>query len=128
MKNKEAEIRYTVQRTKPFAAMIQEEALTHPKLIAEDLPWLEGRLILAPDRMEGDRLSALKNLNLPVYKTRLKDSCCDLSASAGWRIYYAVSNETTTVYLLFLHHKKDLENPAKNYLQQKIQNAFSEGV
>jgi hypothetical protein len=127
VKKKEDEIRYSVERTKPFAKILHNERVTHNKLVTLDLPWLEGRLVLAPDKM-GDRLCGLKNLNLPVYKTRLKDSCCNLSASAGWRVYYAVSNKTENVYLVFLHHKKDLENPAKDYLQQKIQNAFAEGV
>ena len=126
MKKKE-DVRYVVERTKPFAIILQSEGTRHPKLVSEDLPWLEGRLALAPDKM-GDRLCGLKNLNLPVFKTRLKDSCCGLSASAGWRIYYAVSNKTAKVYLLFAHHKKDLENPARDYLQQKIQTAFSAGV
>jgi hypothetical protein len=124
VKKKEGEIRYSIQRTKPFAALIAEEGIAHVKLVLEDLPWLEGRLSLAPDKM-GDKVSGLKNLNLPVYKTRLKDSCCNLSASAGWRIYYAVSTVTENVYMLFLHHKKELENPAKNYLQQKIEKAFA---
>lgn len=124
MKRKEGEIRYSVQRTKPFLALIETEGIAHAKLLLEDLPWLEGRLALAPDKM-GDRVSGLKNLNLPVYKTRLKDSCCNLSASAGWRVYYAISTATENVYLLFLHHKKELENPAKDYLQQKIQKAFA---
>jgi hypothetical protein len=120
-------LRYSVERTKPFSSLIQNEEKKHTKLITEDLPWLEGRLTIAPDKM-GDKITGLKNLNLPVYKTRLKDSCCNLSASAGWRVYYALSNQTSRVYMLFLHHKKELENPARDYLQQKIQKAFQAGV
>jgi hypothetical protein len=60
----------------------------------------------------------------PVFKTRLKDSCCNMSSSEGWRVYYAVSGKTSKVYMLFLHHKKAFENPSKEFLQQKIQRAF----
>ena len=119
-------IRYKVARTIPFNGLIQEIILEHLDF-QKDLEWLEGRLVLAPETM-GDHVPGLKGLNLPVFKTRLRDSCCKLSLKEGWRLYYALSKETKTIYLLFLHHKKELENPAKKYLQQKIQRAFSEGI
>jgi hypothetical protein len=96
----------------------------HPK-IDSDMSWLEGRLSLAPDAM-GDRVPGLK-LPLPVFKTRLKDSCCNLSAQGGWRVYYAVSVQTVRVYMVFFHHKKEIENPGMVFLQQKIQKAFEVG-
>jgi predicted GTPase len=74
----------------------------------------------------GDRVPGLK-LSLPVFKTRLKDSCCKLSAQAGWRVYYAVSIKTSKVYMVFFHHKKEIENPGLRFLQQKIQKTFEQG-
>lgn len=117
--------KYAVVRTVPFVSMVEEAKSEHP-LIEEDLKWLEPRLAVSPKTM-GDKVTGLKDLNLPVYKTRLKDSCCGLSASQGWRIYYAVSDVTKKVFMLFFHHKKDLGNPATKFLQQKIERAFAAG-
>jgi hypothetical protein len=116
------EKKFKVSRTKPFLSLLKDEVQKHKEL-ERDIVWLEGRLAIGPVQM-GDHVSGLKNLNLPVYKTRLKDSCCGLSTSEGWRFYYAVSKASNTVYMLFFHHKKEIENPGKKFLQQKISKAF----
>lgn len=94
----------------------------HPGL-QHDLNWLEGRLANAPETM-GNRVMDLAHLALPIFKTRCKDSCHALGASAGWRIYYAVNKEKKAVFLLFIHHKKDYELPKQGFLIQKIERAL----
>ena len=126
IKDSEEEPRRKVTRTQPFVGLVKEFFREHKEL-ETDLVWLEGRLAVAATRM-GDHVPGLKGLNLPVYKTRLKDACCQMSTKEGWRLYYAASNETKTVYMLFLHHKHELENPGRKFLQQKIQKAFAAGV
>lgn len=74
----------------------------------------------------GDHVPGLKNLALPIFKARCKDSCHHLGASAAWRVYYAIHSAKSTVFLLFLHHKKEYENPGKDYLLQKLQRAFTQ--
>lgn len=122
----EEPLSFLVEQTKPFRKLLEEESEDHKELPV-DIAWLSGRLAKAPDKM-GDQVQGLSGLNLPVFKTRLKDSCCELPARAAWRVYYAVSTKTQKVYLLFLHHKKEIENPSKAFLQQKISKAFSDGV
>jgi len=116
----------TVERTKPFVVLAGEYIEGHSEF-ESDLEWLEGRLAVSATKM-GDHVKGLKNLNLPVFKTRLKDSCCKMSAKEGWRLYYAVSNETMKVFMLFVFHKHEMDNPATKFLQQKLQKAFEEGV
>lgn len=121
----EKQTTFTVKQTKPFVVLLADEEGRHPN-VSEDLKWLSGRLEISPESM-GDHVPKLK-LNLPVFKARLKDGCCNLAAREGWRVYYAVSKKTMTVYYLFLHHKKEIENPNRDYLQQKLAAAFEQGV
>src|SRR5438477_1258637 len=85
--------------------------------------WLAGRLATAPDLI-GDHVPELKKLTLPVFKTRCKDSCHNLGASGAWRIYYAINKAAKKVFLLFLHHKREYENPGATFLLQKLERAI----
>lgn len=67
-------------------------------------------------------------LSLPVYKTRLKDGCCRIGASGGWRIIYAINAEKRAVTLILLYHKRELENPSNEYLQQTLGTSLAEGI
>lgn len=113
---------YTVVRTPAFDLLAADYARQHPKL-EEDLKWLVGRLEEAPDLM-GDHVPELARLALPVFKTRCKDSCHRIGASGAWRIYYALHKPPKKVFLLFLHHKKEYENPGARFLLQKLERAF----
>jgi len=73
-----------------------------------------------------NRVMDLSQLALPIFKTRCKDSCHNLGASAGWRIYYAVHKDAQKVFLLFIHHKKDYELPRQGFLLQKLERALPE--
>ena len=99
-----------------------EYAREHSKL-EDDLLWLTGRLAEAPEQM-GDHVPELGGLALPIFKTRCKDSCHRIGASGAWRI---VNKPAGRVFLLFLHHKKEYENPNKKFLLQKIEKAFAIG-
>lgn len=114
---------YTVQRTGAFDRLAEEYGREHPTLEA-DLEWLNGRLVEAPELM-GDHVPELGKLALPVFKTRCKDSCHKIGASGAWRIYYALNKSTKKVFLLFLHHKKEYENPGARFLLQKLERAFA---
>jgi len=98
----------TVIETPAFAALVADYVKDGHNKLREDLNWLTGRLAEAPEVM-GDHVPGLKKLPLPVFKTRCKDSCHQLAASAAWRVYYAIHGEKRCVFLLFLHHKKDAE-------------------
>ena len=76
----------------------------------------------------GERVPQLQNLALPIYKTRCKDSCCNIGQSGGWRIYYAVNKDTRNIFLLFLHHKREYEMPRLEFLIQKLERAFQSGL
>jgi hypothetical protein len=115
---------YAVIKTSPFVALESVAAADHPAL-ANDLDWLIGRLQSSPETM-GDRVSNLAQFALPIFKTRLKDSCHALGASGGWRIYYAIHKEKQIVFMLFIHHKKDYELPKRGFLLQKIERALPE--
>lgn len=117
---------YTVVRTPAIEALVAEYRKSHRK-IEDDISWLESKLKLSPETM-GERVPQLQNLALPIYKTRSKDSCCNIGQSGGWRIYYAVNKETRKIFLLFLHHKKDYENPRLDFLVQKLERAFESGL
>ena len=112
---------YTVIRTPAFDLLAAEYSGNHPKL-TEDLDWLTGRLAEAPEQM-GDHVPELK-VALPIFKTRCKDSCHRIGASGAWRIYYAMHKPAAKVFLLFLHHKKECENPGAKFLLQKMERAF----
>ena len=114
---------YTVVRTPAFDLLAADYARQHPKL-EEDLKWLIGRLEEAPDLM-GDHVPELAKLALPIFKTRCKDSCHKIGASGAWRIYYALHKPAKKVFLLFLHHKKEYENPGAKFLLQKMERAFA---
>ncbi len=114
---------FTVIRTPAFDLLAADYARQHPKL-DEDLLWLIGRLAEAPSLM-GDHVPELGKLALPIFKTRCKDSCHKIGASGAWRIYYAVNKTTKKVFLLFLHHKKEFENPGARFLLQKMERAMA---
>ena len=114
---------FTVIRTPEFDAQVADYAREHPTLDA-DLHWLLGRLAEAPELM-GDHVPELGKLALPIFKTRCKDSCHKIGASGAWRIYYALNKATRKVFLLFLHHKKEYENPGAKFLHQKMERAFA---
>jgi hypothetical protein len=113
---------YTVNRTPAFDLLAAEYTREHPKL-NDDLDWLTGRLAEAPELM-GDHVPELGRLALPVFKTRCKDSCHKIGASGAWRIYYALDKPAKKVFLLFLHHKKEYENPGAKFLLQKLERAI----
>lgn len=113
---------YGVIRTPAFDLLMEEYRREHPKL-AEDIKWVIGRLALAPEQM-GDHVPELGGLALPIFKTRCKDSCHQIGASGAWRVYYAINKTAAKVFLLFLHHKKEYENPGPKFLLQKMERAF----
>src|SRR2546421_12196836 len=110
-------------RTPAFDLLAADYARQHPKL-EDDLKWLCGRLVEAPELM-GDHVPELGKLALPIFKTRCKDSCHNIGASGAWRIYYAINKPAGKVFLLFLHHKKEYENPGLKFLLQKLDRAFA---
>jgi hypothetical protein len=113
---------FAVIRTPAFDLLAADYARIHPKL-EDDLNWLAGRLAEAPELM-GDQVQELGELALPIFKTRCKDSCHKIGASGGWRLYYALDKPTKKVLLLFLHHKREYENPGVRFLLQKLERAF----
>jgi hypothetical protein len=113
---------FAVIRTPPFNSLVADAAGDHAAL-DPDLDWLIGRLGTDPQRM-GDHVTNLAKLRLPIFKTRCKDSCHSLGASSGWRIYYALDKDRETVFLLFLHHKKEYELPRQGFLLQKLERAL----
>lgn len=117
---------YTVIRTPAFDRLAADYARDHSKL-ATDLDWLMGRLAESPDTM-GDHVPELGKLALPVFKTRCKDSCHKIGASGAWRIYYAIHKPAGKVFLLFLHHKTEYENPGAKFLLQKLERAFASAL
>ena len=72
----------------------------------------------------GNHVPELKGLALPIFKARCKDSCHNLGASGAWRVYYALNKGTKKVFLLFLHHKREYENPGAKFLVQKLERAI----
>lgn len=113
---------FTVIRTPAFDLLAAEYARDHSRL-KNDLDWLVGRLAEAPELL-GDHVPELGKLALPIFKTRCKDSCHKIGASGAWRIYYALHKPAKKVFLLFLHHKKEYENPGAKFLLQKMERAF----
>src|SRR5439155_24538908 len=113
----------TVIRTPAFDLLANDYVRSHRKL-EEDLFWLTGRLAEAPEQM-GDHVPELGGLALPIFKTRCKDSCHRIGASGAWRIYCALNKPASKVFLLFLHHKKEYENPGLKFLLQKLERAFA---
>ena len=117
---------YAVIRTPAFDLLARDCAREHPKL-EDDLKWVTGRLEEAPELM-GDHVPELGGLALPIFKTRSKDSCHKIGASGGWRIYYALNKPAKKIFLLFLHHKKEYENPGAKFLLQKLERAFASAL
>lgn len=117
--------RFTVVRTPAFVLLLADYKASHNKL-DDDIGWLEEKLSLAPEQL-GERVPQLQNLALPVFKTRCKDSCHNIGQSGGWRVYYAVKKDSRKIFLLFLHHKKEYENPRLDFLLQKLERAFESG-
>jgi hypothetical protein len=113
---------YTVIRTPVFDLLVAGYASDHSKL-NDNLGWLTGRLAEAPELM-GDHVQELGQLALPIFKTRCKDSCHNIGASGAWRVYYALNKPAKKVFLLFLHHKKEYENPGAKFLLQKMERAI----
>jgi len=116
---------FTVVETPAFSALVADYAKGGHKKLPDDLDWLKGRLAEASEKM-GDHVPGLKKLPLPVFKARCKDACHRLSASAAWRVYYAIHKEKQRVFLLFLHHKKEYANPGKDFLIQKMERALTQ--
>ncbi len=116
---------FSVVETPAFSALVADYVKGGHRNLPDDLEWLKGRFAEAPELM-GDHVPGLKHLPLPVFKARCKDSCHRLSASAAWRVYYAIHKEKRAVFLLFLHHKKEYENPGKDFLMQKMQRALTQ--
>ena len=116
---------FVVVETSAFAALVAGYVKDGHGKLAEDLAWLASRLVEAPEQM-GDHVPGLKKLPLPVFKARCKDSCHRLSASAAWRVYYAIHKEKRCVFLLFLHHKKEYETPGPAFLVQKMERALTQ--
>ena len=116
---------FVVVETPAFTAAVADYVKDGHKKLPEDLAWLAGRLAEAPEQM-GDHVPGLKKLPLPVFKARCKDSCHRLSASAAWRVYYAIHKEKRRVFLLFLHHKKEYGNPGAAFLVQKMERALTQ--
>jgi hypothetical protein len=114
---------FSVIRTPAFDVLTEDYGRDHPQL-EEDLAWLIGRLAEGPEQM-GDHVPELGGLALPIFKTRCKDSCHRIGASGGWRVYYAINKAAAKVFLLFLHHKKESENPGPKFLLQKMERAFT---
>ncbi len=114
---------FTVIRTPAFDLLAADYVREHSKL-KDDLDWLGGRLAEAPELM-GDHVPELGRLVLPIFKTRCKDSCHKIGASGAWRIYYALHKPAKKVFLLFLHHKKEYENPGAKFLFQKMERAIA---
>ena len=73
----------------------------------------------------GDHVPELGQVALPIFKTRCKDSCHKIGASGAWRIYYAIHKPAGRAFLLFLHHKKEYENPGAKFLLQKMERVFA---
>ena len=116
---------FAVVETPAFSALVAGYVKDGHRNLPDDLDWLKSRLAEAPEQM-GDHVPGLKHLPLPVFKARCKDTCHRLSASAAWRVYYAIHKEKRAVFLLFLHHKKEYENPGKDFLVQKMQRALTQ--
>jgi hypothetical protein len=114
---------FTIIRTPAFDLLADDYGDKHSKL-EDDLAWLIGRLAEAPELM-GDHVPELRGLALPIFKTRCKDTCHRIGASGAWRVYYAVNKPHLKAFLLFLHHKKEYENPGARFLIQKMERAFS---
>jgi hypothetical protein len=114
---------FEVVRTPAFDALAADYSRHGYAKIEDDLAWIAGRLKNAPEQI-GDHVTALAGLPLPVFKTRCKDSTHGIGSSGGWRIYYAIRKEPAKVFLLFLHHKSECENPARGYLLQKMEQAM----
>ncbi len=114
---------FTIVRLSPFDSLVNKYISEGHKNLEEDLNWLTGRLAVAPELI-GDHVPELKHLALPIFKTRCKDSCHGIGASGGWRIYYAINKSAKKVFLLFLHHKREYENPGRKFLLQKLERAF----
>src|SRR5687767_9165247 len=99
---------FKVVRAAAYNALIASTS-EHEQLEV-DLKWVEGRIAQAPTSI-GDHVPKLKGFSLPIYKTRVKDSCCKISARSAWRVYYAVDDAKKLVHMLFFHHKNEVENP-----------------
>ena len=106
---------FTVVETPAFAALVADYATKagHKKL-PDDLDWLKGRMAEAPERM-GDHVPGLKGLPLPVFKARCKDTCHRLSASAAWRVYYAIHKEKQCLFLLFPPSQEGIRKSGKRF-------------
>lgn len=100
-----------------FDGFVSENSKDHPRVEA-DILWITGRLENAP-KLLGDVIPGLTS-SLPVYKARLKDSCCKTGAQGGWRLFYAVNEAKSTVTLLMILHKKQCENPSAKYINQHL--------
>jgi|GEM_PF-3009874 len=117
---------FAVVRTPAFKLLMVDYAKAHRHL-GGDISWLEEKLKLSPELL-GERVPQLQNLAFPVFKVRCKDGCHNIGASGGWRVYYAIRKEERKILLLFLHHKREYENPRVEFLLQKLERAFESGT
>lgn len=111
-----------VVTTTLFDGLVSGHRKSHPKLHA-DLRISSERAALAPKAI-GDQIPGLSALPFSVFKGRSKDSCHKLGASGGWRIIYDVDDENERVRLLFLYHKREVENPPVEFLLEKLKAAL----
>jgi mRNA-degrading endonuclease RelE of RelBE toxin-antitoxin system len=116
---------FTIVRHAAFSLILKKLTKKH-SAVESDVEWFEGRLKMNPALL-GTPIPNLK-LTLPVYKTRLKDSCCKIGAQGGWRLIYAINAEKREVTLILIYHKRELENPSNEYLQQTLGAALAEGI
>jgi mRNA-degrading endonuclease RelE of RelBE toxin-antitoxin system len=119
--------RFRIVRTPAYVALLADSIRDGHRNLEQDMAWLEDKLALAPEAV-GERVPQLQHLALPIFKTRCKDSCHKIGQSGGWRVYYALNKDTRTVFLLFLHHKREYENPRIDFLVQKLEKALVDGL
>jgi hypothetical protein len=117
---------FAVIQTPPFESLVEDYSREH-RALCVDLEWLIGRLAVSPETM-GNHVPDLAGLQLPVFKTRCKDSCHSLGASGAWRIYYSIDKPNQKVFMLFIHHKREYELPRRGFLLQKLERAIDEAA
>jgi hypothetical protein len=118
---------FGVVRTPAFVSLLEDYEKHGHRKLDDDTAWLEEKLKLAPEAL-GERVPQLQIFALPIFKTRCKDSCHNIGSSGAWRVYYAINKDEHKVFLLFLHHKREYENPRIDFLVQKLEKAFESGL
>ena len=113
---------FVVVETPAFTALVAGYVKDGHKKLPDDLAWLAGRLAEAPEQM-GDHVPGLKNCRCRFSKRAARTVA---TSSAVWRVYYAIHEEKRRVFLLFLHHKREYENPGPAFLVQKMERALTQ--